>query len=197
MGDLRKNINSTLKKRLSAKFQMQSIGPSSKTFVHSSYESDVAKIYFFKCIVPHTGKNSKILHSLFLEYTSYNISLTTMQIFLSIFFNGLILYGLSFFLPEITATGGLKLYFVAGILLGLLNTFVKPILKILGFPFVILTFGLFSLVINGVILALLQKAIEMLNIVGVTYNFGGWVNFAIAVVIFSIFNTLYGTFFKR
>lgn len=120
-----------------------------------------------------------------------------MRIFLSIFFNGLILFGLSYFLPEITATGGLKLYFVAGIILGLLNTFIKPILKVFGFPFVILTFGLFSLVINGVILGLLQKAIEMLNIVGVTYNFGGWVNFAIAVVIFSIFNTLYGTFFKR
>ncbi len=120
-----------------------------------------------------------------------------MRIFLSIFFNGLILYGLSFFLPEIVATGGVKLYFVAGVVLGLLNTFLKPILKVFGFPFVILTFWLFSLVINGVILGLLQKIIEVLNIAGVAYNFGGWVNFAIAVVIFSIFNTLYGTFFKR
>ncbi len=63
-----------------------------------------------------------------------------MRIFLSIFFNGLILYGLSFFLPEIVATGGVKLYFVAGVVLGLLNTFLKPILKVFGFPFVILTF---------------------------------------------------------
>jgi putative membrane protein len=120
-----------------------------------------------------------------------------MRIFLSIFFNGLILYGLSFFLPEITATGDLKLYFIGGVILGLLNTFVKPILGVLGFPFVILTLGLFSLVINGVILALLQKIIEVLSIDGVSYDFGGWLNFAIAVVIFSIFNTLYGTFFKR
>ncbi|MDD2745059.1 MAG: phage holin family protein [Candidatus Gracilibacteria bacterium] len=120
-----------------------------------------------------------------------------MRIFLSIFFNGLILYGMSYLLPEIVATGGIKLYFVAGVVLGLLNTFIKPILKILGFPFVIITFGLFTLVINGVILGLLQKIIEILNIVGVTYSFGGWVNFAIAVVIFSIFNTLYGTFFKH
>jgi uncharacterized membrane protein YvlD (DUF360 family) len=61
----------------------------------------------------------------------------------------------------------------------------------------ILTFGLFNLVINGVILWLLQRIIQVLNIAEVTYNFGGWVNFAIAVVIFSIFNTLYGTFFKH
>lgn len=120
-----------------------------------------------------------------------------MRIFLSIFFNGLILFGVSYFLPEITATGGLKLYFIAGVLLGLLNTFVKPILKIFGFPFIILTLGLFSLVINGVILGLLQKAVEALNIAEVTYAFNGWANFAIAVVIFSIFNTLYGTFFKH
>lgn len=143
-------------------------------------------------------KNSKILQSLFLGYTFRALLiLASMRIFLSIFFNGLILYGMSYLLPEIVATGGIKLYFVAGVVLGLLNTFIKPILKILGFPFVIITFGLFTLVINGVILGLLQKIIEILNIVGVTYSFGGWVNFAIAVVIFSIFNTLYGTFFKH
>lgn len=93
-------------------------------------------------ILPHSGKNSKILHSLFLRYTFFAVirHFHPMRIFLSIFFNGLILYGLSFFLPEIVATGGVKLYFVAGVVLGLLNTFLKPILKVFGFPFVILTF---------------------------------------------------------
>ncbi len=82
-------------------------------------------------------------------------------------------------------------------MLGLLNAFVRPILKVLGFPFVVLTFGLFLLVINGIILALLEKIILALNISGIQFATGGFVNFAIAVVIFTVFNTIYGVFFKR
>ncbi len=35
-----------------------------------------------------------------------------MRIFLSIIANGLILFAIQFFLPEVMATGGWKLYFV-------------------------------------------------------------------------------------
>ncbi len=41
---------------------------------------------------------------------------------------------------------------VAGLLLGFLNAFVKPILVILTLPFLILTLGLFTLVINALML---------------------------------------------
>jgi hypothetical protein len=40
-----------------------------------------------------------------------------MKILLAIIFNGLILFGISYFLPEVQAEGGIKLYFVAGIVL--------------------------------------------------------------------------------
>lgn len=42
--------------------------------------------------------------------------------------------------------------FLVAIVLTLLNTFIKPILKIFAFPLTIMTFGLFGLVINGIIL---------------------------------------------
>ncbi|MFZ4461213.1 MAG: phage holin family protein [Patescibacteria group bacterium] len=119
-----------------------------------------------------------------------------MRVFLSIIANGLILFAIQYFLPEVIATGGWKLYFVGGVILGLLNTFVKPILKIFGFPFVIITLGLFGLVINGVILALLEKIIAVLNIAGVAFSTGSFANFAISVVLFTLFNTLYSAFFK-
>jgi putative membrane protein len=119
-----------------------------------------------------------------------------MRIFLSIVANGLILFAIQYFLPEVVAEGGWKLYFVGGVVLGLLNTFVKPILKIFGFPLIVLTLGLFSIVINGVILALLEKIIALLNIAGVAFSTGSFVNFAISVVIFTLFNTLYSAFFK-
>ncbi|MDD2566261.1 MAG: phage holin family protein, partial [Candidatus Gracilibacteria bacterium] len=97
----------------------------------------------------------------------------------------------------VKVTGGLKLYFIGGVILGLLNYTIKPILKILGLPFIIITFGLFILVINGVILFLLEKIIAGLSIPGVTFSIHGILNFIIAVAIFTIFNTIYNTFFKK
>jgi putative membrane protein len=41
---------------------------------------------------------------------------------------------------------------VASLLLGILNTFVRPVLKLLSLPLLILTLGLFSLVINALLL---------------------------------------------
>ncbi len=41
---------------------------------------------------------------------------------------------------------------VTALALTLLNTFIKPVLKILSLPLTILTFGLFSLVLNGLVL---------------------------------------------
>lgn len=43
---------------------------------------------------------------------------------------------------------------VFAIILALLNIFIKPILSILGLPFTIITFGLFSFVINALIILL-------------------------------------------
>lgn len=44
--------------------------------------------------------------------------------------------------------------FVVAIVLSLLNKFIKPLLKIFTLPINILTFGLFGLIINGIILSL-------------------------------------------
>lgn len=49
--------------------------------------------------------------------------------------------------------GGWREYLLAGAALGLLNLFVKPILKAFSFPLIILTLGLFTLVINAALLA--------------------------------------------
>lgn len=54
------------------------------------------------------------------------------------------------------------------ILLGLVNTFVKPILLFLTFPITLITFGLFILVINALMLMLVDALVEGLKI----KNFG-------------------------
>lgn len=42
--------------------------------------------------------------------------------------------------------------FIAALVLSILNTFVKPVLRILSLPFILLTLGLFLLVVNALVL---------------------------------------------
>lgn len=61
----------------------------------------------------------------------------------------------------------MKSFFTAlgvGILLALVNTFVKPILVFLTFPITIITFGLFILVINAMMLMLVDALVEGMKI---------------------------------
>jgi putative membrane protein len=52
------------------------------------------------------------------------------------------------FIPGVIFTGDWKALAIAGGILGLLNFFIKPILKIITIPLRVLTFGLFGLIIN-------------------------------------------------
>lgn len=52
------------------------------------------------------------------------------------------------FVPGVEFAGEIKYLLLAGGFLGLINFFIKPLLKIITLPLKILTFGLFSLVIN-------------------------------------------------
>lgn len=53
------------------------------------------------------------------------------------------------------ATSGTMILFA--IVLGIVNMFIKPILKILSLPLTILTFGIFSLVVNALVLMIAFK----------------------------------------
>jgi putative membrane protein len=54
--------------------------------------------------------------------------------------------------PGITFRGGVVTLVVAGVVWGLVNLIVKPIAVLLSLPLLILTLGLFYLVLNGVLL---------------------------------------------
>lgn len=66
------------------------------------------------------------------------------------------------FISGLKIAGGWQTYFLATIILALLNMLLKPILKLLFFPVNALTLGLFSLVINaGVFFLFLQLVPEV------------------------------------
>lgn len=78
-----------------------------------------------------------------------------MGVVIAILANALLLYAIASLLPYDSATntgvissGTWSLYLIGGAVLGVLNFFVKPVLKIIGFPFILLSLGLFTLVIN-------------------------------------------------
>jgi len=78
----------------------------------------------------------------------------------------------------------------ATLLLGVLNTFVRPLLTFLSLPLVVLTLGLFRLVINAVLLLLVHRMIDRFHVDNFAAAFWG----ALVIGVVSLLlNSLTGT----
>jgi putative membrane protein len=55
------------------------------------------------------------------------------------------------FVPGVEFTGSIKYLIISGAILGLINFFVKPVLKIITLPLRLLTLGIFGWIINIII----------------------------------------------
>lgn len=55
---------------------------------------------------------------------------------------------------------------IAAIVLGVLNTFIKPLLLVLTLPINVITLGLFTFVINGLIILLASSIVPGFNVGG-------------------------------
>lgn len=60
---------------------------------------------------------------------------------------------------------------IFAVVLGILNLIVKPILQILGLPLTIITLGLFSLVINAIVILIADYFIDGMSIDGFWWAF--------------------------
>lgn len=86
------------------------------------------------------------------------------------------------FVPGVEFVGEIKYLIFAGIFLGLINFFIKPILKIITLPLRILTFGLFSLVINMIMIWVVDIFFPELIIQGIIPLF--WTTLIVWIVSF-------------
>ena len=80
----------------------------------------------------------------------------------------------AFFLTKILSGvhfDGFSTAIVFAIVLGILNLIVSPVLKILGLPLTILTLGLFSLVINALVILIADYFIDGMTIDGFWWAF--------------------------
>jgi len=71
------------------------------------------------------------------------------------------------FIPRVEFADSWQILILAGLVLGLINFFIKPILKIITLPLRILTFGLFGLVINMGMLWIVTLVFPKLKISGI------------------------------
>lgn len=84
------------------------------------------------------------------------------------------------FVPGVEFVGEIKYLITAGAFLGLINFFIKPILKLVTLPLRVLTFGLFGLIINMGLIWLVSLVFPELIIPGLLSLF--WVTLIVWLV---------------
>lgn len=89
-----------------------------------------------------------------------------LSLILHILGNSIAIYLAARFIEGVSFTGDILDLLIAGIVIGLLNFFIKPILKIISAPLILLTLGLFIFIINIFILWLAQYILLSLTIQG-------------------------------
>ena len=107
---------------------------------------------------------------------------------IKIFLNGAALYLTIRLIPEIQATGNLNLYVISGIILGLINTVIKPIVKILALPVMMITGGLFSIIINMVILWFLSSFLDIIEFRDASIHFPDLAIYLKSAIVLGVIN---------
>ncbi len=104
--------------------------------------------------------------------------------------NALAVYAAAYFIDGIKIQGDVWSLFAIGAILGIINALIRPIIKILAFPLIVLTFGLFMIIINTACLLLASFLIPAFSI----ENFSSAV---LGVIIISLVNYILSFFIKE
>ena len=106
-----------------------------------------------------------------------------MSILVSLLINAAALWVATEMVDGISFTGTVPTLLGVALVFGVLNVVVRPILKLLTFPFLILTLGLFIFVLNAVMLLLTSAAS---NALGLGFHVEGFVPALIGALVVSI-----------
>ena len=80
--------------------------------------------------------------------------------------NGLGVFLAAYLIQGIDYQGGIIYLLLTGLVIGLINLLVKPLVTVLSLPLIVVTLGLFYLVINGAMLLLAGAILDGLTIEG-------------------------------
>jgi putative membrane protein len=131
-----------------------------------------------------------LLFSAILKIKVVSLETKMLNLVFQIIGNSLGIYLGTLLIPGFTFGGDLKTLLFAGFVLGIANFFLKPILKIISFPLIILSFGLFSFVISAFILWITARFVPALQ-------FDGIIPLFFATILISIISTILSFFAKK
>src|SRR6266700_599142 len=104
-----------------------------------------------------------------------------MRFLLRLVVNGVALWVATKIVSGVTYDGSALAFLAVALVFGLLNALVRPVLTLLSCPLMVLTLGLFTFVINAVILLLTSALSEKL---GIGFSVSGfWAAFLGALVV--------------
>lgn len=86
-------------------------------------------------------------------------------------------------------SGGLALFLVLGFVLSVINVILKPIIVVLSLPAILLTLGLFTLIVNGFMVYLAGQLVEGFEITFWTAVLAGMIISLINYVLTSLLDT--------
>ena len=94
----------------------------------------------------------------------------------------LLIMFIAWIIPGITITGFVSALFVV-LILGLVNTFIRPLIEFISLPLNFITLGLFSLVINALLFLLVAK-------LSPGFQIDGFVSGLLGALILSVFTPI-------
>ena len=97
--------------------------------------------------------------------------------------NAAAVYAAIWVVPGIGAEDGLITYFAMALILGLVNAIIAPVIKLLTCPLILLTLGLFTLVING---AMLLLASSIASGLGLAFEVDGFPDAFLGALVISV-----------
>ena len=110
-----------------------------------------------------------------------------MRLLLRILINAAALWVATQIVPGVTHTGPWLSLLLVALVFGLLNAFVRPILKLLTCPLILLTLGLFTFVINAIVLWLTSAISESL---GIGFHVSGFVAAFLGALVVTVVSVL-------
>lgn len=115
-----------------------------------------------------------------------------MKIILRTIINAVALWITAQVIPNIELTGNVVTLLIVAVIFGLVNALVRPLVKLLTLPINVLTLGLFSLVINALMLVLTSWLSAGLTIQGSIVS--GFLTALLGSILISIVSTVLSWF---
>jgi putative membrane protein len=116
-----------------------------------------------------------------------------LKLLVRVVINAIAIWVATLIVPGLTLTGNVLSWLIVAIIFGLINALIRPIVKLLTLPINVVTLGLFSLVINALMLMLTGLLTKFLVVDGALF---GFVPALLGSILISIVSTVLNWFIE-